>query len=360
MKKFLKYIIAFFVMLPIVSCNDGIDSITEVAPGTDESAPVLNLTYPTGDIVIPFTDTETDLNIIYKVIDDIEIGSVSVMLDGIKIDSKDRFLDYRIFFGSVIHKKLQLGNHEMQISATDLSGKTTTQSLAFNVTNKYTAKYDGEIFYMPFEFGKYTELISETDPNIIGTPAFVEGKSGTSYKGNTGSYLTFPTTGLTGGSFSAAMWYKLTATPSNGGILVAGPEDVVNVGYPAIQNNRKSGFRFFREPGAAGFQRFKLNVGNGTADVWVDGGSAADVATDAGWIHLAFTISPTKAIVYINGTAVKESAITGIDWTGCNILSIMSGAPRFTGWGHLSDLSYLDEFRLFDKELTPTEIQSMM
>jgi hypothetical protein len=75
---------------------------------------------------------------------------------------------------------------------------------------------------------------------------------------------------------------------------------------------------------------------------------------------LAFTISPTKAIVYINGTSVKETDITGIDWTGCDILSIMSGVPRFTEWGHKSDLSYLDDLYLFDKTLTQAEIQAIM
>ena len=82
------------------------------------------------------------------------------------------------------------------------------------------------------------------------------------------------------------MWYKVNAVPDRACILVAGPEDTAN---PTAQNNRKSGFRFFRE-NAGGKQRFKLNVGNGTADVWVDGGTAADVDPTANaWVHLAFT-----------------------------------------------------------------------
>jgi hypothetical protein len=38
----------------------------------------------------------------------------------------------------------------------------------------------------------------------------------------------------------------------------------------------------------------------------------------------------------------------------------MSGAPRFTEWGHLSDLSYLDELYFFDVALTQEEIQTIM
>ena len=75
-----------------------------------------------------------------------------------------------------------------------------------------------------------------------------------------------------------------------------GPEDTDNAGYPDTQNDRTTGFRFFRENGAEGHQRFKLNVGNGTGDAWVDGGTAADVPNDAGWVHLAFTISQDKDV----------------------------------------------------------------
>ena len=128
-----------------------------------------------------------------------------------------------------------------------------------------------------------------------------------------------------------------------------------------LQNNRKSGFRFFRE-GSATNQTFKLNVGNGTADSWFDGGAAASVnpANTTGWISLAFTISPTRCAVYINGQVVKEGDFTGVDWTGCDILSIASGAPRFTEWGHKSDLSRIDELRLFNKALTKEEINTIV
>jgi hypothetical protein len=218
-----------------------------------------------------------------------------------------------------------------------------------------------ETLYMPFDTG-YDDLIANREVTVVGSPGFagesVEGSN--AYAGAEDSYLTLPSAGLTGESFSATMWYKLNADPNRAGILVIGPEDPDNAGYPETQNNRTSGFRFFRENGAAGHQRFKLNVGDGTADTWVDGQTDADVPNDAGWVHLAFTISPTTAIVYINGVAVKESTFSGIDWSGSDILSIMSGAPRFTGYNHWSDLSYLDELRFYNKALTQEEIEAAM
>lgn len=216
-----------------------------------------------------------------------------------------------------------------------------------------------ETLYMPFD-GQYQDLVSDREVTVVGNPGFAgESVEGTdAYAGAADSYLTLPSEGLLSEEFSATFWYNVNASPDRAGIIVIGPEDTANAGFPATQNNRKFGFRFFRENGAAGTQRFKLNVGNGTADTWVDGGPAADVANDAGWVHLAFTISSTKAIVYINGVAVKESAITGVDWTGADLVSIMSGAPRFTEWGHLSDQSYMDELRFYNKVLTPEEIQA--
>ena len=214
---------------------------------------------------------------------------------------------------------------------------------------------------LPFD-GAYQDMASNREVTVVGNPGFagesVEGSN--AYAGATGSYLTVPSAGLTTQEFSATMWYNLNAEPNRAGILVIGPEDTENAGYPDTQNKRTSGFRFFRENGAEGHQRFKLNVGTGDGETWVDGGTDADVANDAGWVHLAFTISQSSAIVYINGEVVKESEIPGIDWTDTEILSIMSGAPRFTEWGHLADTSYLDELKLYNKALTQDEIQAMI
>ena len=99
------------------------------------------------------------------------------------------------------------------------------------------------------------------------------------------------------------------------------PPDAAN---PDKQNNRKGGFRLFRE-NAGGKQRIKLNVGNGTKDTWVDGGAAADIdPTVSDWVQIAFTISATEATVYINGEVAKQVTIDGgVDWTDCDILSII-------------------------------------
>jgi hypothetical protein len=226
------------------------------------------------------------------------------------------------------------------------------------IDNEYVPKFDGEEFYMPFNTN-FGDLVSGGNATEVGTPGFAgESYAGAdAYAGAADSYLTFPTDGLKSNEFSAAFWMKIDATPDRAGILVMGPPDP---NLPATPNNRNNGFRFFRE-NAGGKQRFKLNVGNGTADSWFDGGAAADVdPTIDQWVHLAFTISDTECVVYINGEVVSQGAFPGVDWTGCDILSIMSGAPRFTEWGHHSDEGYMDELRLFSKALTQDEVQDVM
>ncbi len=255
------------------------------------------------------------------------------------------------------HKSDQSKFDELRFFNKALS-QTEIQTIIQN-DSPYVPKYSGEVFYMPFE-GSYKDLVSNTTATKVGSPLFADGKKGQAYSGATDSYLTFPTTTLKSSNFSAVFWTKINSTPDRAGILVMGPEDKANAGYPTVQNNRTSGFRFFRE-GSATQQIFKLNAGNGTADSWFDGGSSATVTpitTD--WVHIAFTISGTECVVYINGEVAKQGSFGGIDWTGCDLLSIMSGAPRFTEWNHFSDLGMMDELRIFNKALTQAEVKTIM
>lgn len=221
----------------------------------------------------------------------------------------------------------------------------------------YTPKYEGEVFYMPFE-NNTVEQISGTEATLFGTPSFSAGLSNSSaYQGAEGSYLTYPTNELLSDNFSACFWMNINADPDRAGILVMGPPDPDK---PETPNNRNSGFRFFREA-AGDAQRFKLNIGTGEGESWIDGGAAADVSTTGEWVHFGFAISDSEAIVYINGQEVARNEVNGgIDWTGCDILSIMSGDPRFIEWGHRSDHSKMDELRLFNKTLSGEEINQIM
>lgn len=352
-------LLAAFAFLIAVSCEEQyLDDINQVDPGTDASAPVVTINYPSEGTAIQVFESVTTINIQFEVTDDIEVQSISLILDGSELTNFSSFKDYRRYVGEYEYDGLTDGDHELTVTATDTDGKVTSETVNFSKTPPYVKKYDGEIFYMPFD-GDNIDLVSVTRPTIVGNPGYAgEGKvGGNAYAGASSSYLTFPTAGLLSTEFSAVFWMKVNATPDRAGILVIGPPDTAN---PDSQNNRTSGFRFFRE-NAGGMQRFKLNVGNGAGDNWFDGGAAADVDPSLDeWVHMSFTISGTQATVYINGEIVRQGSFPGVDWTNCDIISIMSGEPRFAGWNHRSDESFMDELRLFDKELSQQEIRNII
>lgn len=218
----------------------------------------------------------------------------------------------------------------------------------------------GLLFHMSFD-ENYTDAKSEIAASVVGTPTLVEGKEGKAYAGAPDSYLKFNTSDLVeelGEEFTVAFWYKISPESDRAGIITMGPE---TAGAEAnAQNNRNSGLRIFRE-GNATRQVVKGNIGTGTADVWLDGGDASALdPTTAGWTHIAVTISQTKAALYFDGVEVSTVAdFKGVNWDGCDILSIGSGAPRFTEWNHLSDPSLIDELQFYNKALTADEIKNV-
>ncbi len=355
LKHILFYTVAVFF---VVACDQGIDPISHVDPGPDEAAPQVTLKAPTTGYEIKVPEPVSPVLISFEASDDIELGTVTVTLNGNQIASFDEFKDYRRFIHEFEYDSVPIGSHELTVTATDLEGKSTSESVSFDKVPPYVPIYQGEIFYMPFD-GDYMELNSFQAATVVGNPGFagasVEG--GNAYAGATDSYLTFPGEALQSQEFSAVFWMNINADPDRAGILVMSPEDPTN---PDLPNNRTAGFRFFRE-GDATRQVFKLNVGIGGEEVWFDGGDAAAIdPTTTDWVHFAFTIAADQATVYINGNIVSQGELAGIDWTGADLLSIMSGAPRFTGWDHLSDLSYMDELRLFNRVLSQEEIQGII
>ncbi|MDT7829375.1 LamG-like jellyroll fold domain-containing protein [Pricia sp. S334] len=356
MKKFKNSVVASIAVLLLYGCDQGIDPITPVAPGTDESAPAITINSPTEGQTIKVNEELASVDIDFEVTDDIEVASVKVMIDGKQIGSYSNFKDYRrLIVDDLSYDKLADGAHEMSVVATDIDGKTTTSTVNFTKEPAYLPKYAGELLYMPFD-GDYTDLVSLKKATVEGDPGFTEESLAgpSAYAGAEESYLTLPGDRFKNGEFSAIFWMKVNAVPDRAGILVMSPP------MEGDANDLTKGFRFFRE-NAGGMQRFKLNVGSGDTGNWFDGGEAADVDPAADkWVNMAFTISGTEAIVYIDGQIVKQDALDGIDWSDTGLLSIMSGAPNFTGWGHLSDQSFMDELRIFDRAISQAEIQQIM
>ncbi|MGI9550003.1 MAG: LamG-like jellyroll fold domain-containing protein [Aurantibacter sp.] len=348
--KNLRYI---FICLTAVAffqgCDNGIDPISEVPQGTDATAPQIIINSPSEGLAIKVFEEVTSLDIDIEVTDDIEIASISILLDGSEIATFDNFKDYRRALEEFTYDNLGDGEHTLTVTATDIDGKTTSVEVNFSKEPPYVSMFEGEAFYMPFD-GDYRDQIGFQQASEVGTPGFAgAGFVGTdAYKGVTDSYLTFPMEGLKNTEFSAVFWYKVNASPDRAGILVVGDD----------ADDRNQGFRLFRE-GNADEQRIKLNVGTGTGESWNDGG-VINVA-DGEWVHIAMTISETQSTIYFNGMEMLSADLgSPIDWTGTEVITIGSGGPTFDYWNHKSDSSDMDELRIFDKALTQSDIQIMI
>ena len=353
MKNIIKLTFAAVTLLTIsTACSEGyIDDISQVAAGEDKAAPTINILSPTGNIFIPSVASGSNMNFQYKVSDDIEIGNVELFLDGVKLASYDKFIDYRNLNSSFSYNNLGLGNHTFMVNAKDLTGKTATKSFTFNI-DKYNKLLESETLYMPFSTGNvFTDLISTNNPSVVGAPTTISGgHSGAAYQGITGGYLTYPIENLYGAKeLSMAFWYKVDQTQERAGIVVVGDPDETN-----NDDGRKKGFRLFRE-GAN--KSIKLNVGIGSSDSY----NVFDLGSATGWVHITVTISESESKTYLNGVLQSTSTLSSpISFNNCKNVVIGSGGPTFAYWDHFSDTSAIDEFRFFNKALTPTEIQTIM
>ncbi|WP_437398640.1 LamG-like jellyroll fold domain-containing protein [Flagellimonas lutimaris] len=240
------------------------------------------------------------------------------------------------------------GYDASQMDELRIFDKALTQNdvqIMMNAANPYIPQYDGESLYMPFD-GDYIDLIGSKAASQVGSPSFTDESKvgGQAYLGATDSYINYPAEGLMTSEFSGSFWYKVDATPDRAGIITIGDDAA----------DRFQGFRLFRE-GNANEQRIKLNVGTGAGESWNDG-DVIDVAAGE-WVHVAFTISNSENIIYLNGTEVLSSAMSApIDWTGCDTFTIGAGGPTFDYWGHASDNSIIDDLRFYTKALSPEEV----
>ncbi|MBN8650055.1 MAG: LamG domain-containing protein [Cytophagales bacterium] len=336
-------------LILVWSCKDGfIDDITAVSPGADLTAPQISVAYPTEGTKIKVNENITSINIDFQASDDIELGTVTIKVDDEVIASFNEFKDYRVLKTQYLYESLTTGVHVLSITAVDLEGKSTTKLVNFEKEPAYIPKYEGEVFYMPFD-GSFIELVSVTNATVVGTPGFSTNSiAGTnSYAGAANSYLQFPLAGLElEDEFTVAFWYKVNTTPDRAGILSVGP--------PGI-NTRTSGFRLFREGGA---NPLKSNIGLGTEESWNDGGAISTTE----WVFVSMVAGSGSHGIYVNGNLLRaQSAYTGaLSWANTALLTIGSGAPNFIEWNHLSDNSQIDELRIFNKKLTQEEVQFVM
>lgn len=346
MKLFKYLFVCSLVTLLAVACNKGLDDIIPVGQGDDVDAPTVVINYPVEGK--PFVSPEDPGTITFKVlaVDDIELKSVTIRLDGVEIAYYTTFKDYRRLDLNLPYE-LSAGNHTLTAIVYDKLDQSDEATVNFQkITAPVYTPLEGEVAYFPLD-GYYLDLISGSGLTVTGAPSFATGKLLDGYAGAADSYVEFPATGLLGDEFGVAFWYKLTATPQRAGIMAISPEG----------DSRNYGFRFARE-NSGNFQNLFVNYGDGATEVWIN--PFYQATEDGNWMHIAITIDAVGSKYYINGELVLENPHEGkIDWTGCNSLSIASGMPNFVYWEHFSDLSMYDEIHLFNKAISVETIQGL-
>lgn len=215
----------------------------------------------------------------------------------------------------------------------------------------YTPK-DGEKLYADFENKYLLNSVNGAPAQKTGnTTLGIPKKGNYSFSGAANSYISYPVKGLySTNGISFGFWYKVNASPDRSGIITINDNEI------NTDDNRTGGLRIFREGGTAK-QRIKLNLGTGTADSWNDG---AELDVNGNWVYITVTISPTQSKIYFDGVLKNTASYTSFDFSKSSTMVVGSGAPSFSYWGHNSDVSLMDDLRVFDKVLTVTEIQSLM
>ncbi len=370
--KILKFISIGALAIFGSACNEGIDPISQVAPGPDETAPTVAIAYPFEGAKIMVKDDIAPVDIQFEATDDIEIGSIALTLDGTKITEFTDFKDYRRALGNYRYSTLANGTHILTVTATDLSGKATSSSVNFEKVAPYQPKYDGEIFYAPFD-GDYLELLTIESGTTGGSPTFVDGVLGkaVSLDAANKGYILFPSDALSAvESFSMSFWVKPDFVDGNTDGGIDGILGLVNL-------SNTDGFwgniDFFVENGSnPSAAKMVIHVTNDDSETWIT--EVNNVAGFFGaWTHHVVTYDGAahQFKYYINGT-LKLTKAAG--WT--DALSFQKPGPLVLGTvqfqtnpslttntGAQDWASYLtgelDEVRLFNRALSAADVQKI-
>jgi hypothetical protein len=354
------------------ACNEGIDDISYVAPGPDETAPGVTITYPFEGARIQVKEDVAPVDIQFQATDDIEIGSIALTLDGTELTEFSDFKDYRRAVQSYRYNTLENGLHTLTVTATDLSGKSTSKSVNFEKVEPYQPKYEGEIFYTPFD-GDYLELLTIKAGTTGGSPTFVDGVQGkaVSFDAANKGYVLFPSDALAGvESFSMSFFVKPDFIDANTDNGIDGILGLVNF---SNTTTFWGNIDFFVENGSnPAAAKMVIHVTNDDSETWIN--EVNNVAGFFGtWTHHVVTYdgAARQFKYYINGV-LKLTKPAG--WTDPltfkNAGQLVFGTVQFqtnpsltSNTGAQDWASYLtgelDEVRLFNRALSADEVQQI-
>ena len=300
----------------------------------DMEPPAVTLTAPAGG-----TTVSDSVLVSATATDNVAVIGVRFQVDGVNLGAEVLSPPYTATWNT---RQVGNGTHTVRAIARDLADNSASSSVSVTVSNDATNPL---VAAYGFSEGSGTTV---TDASVYGNTGTINGASWTS-QGRFGSALNFNGAGnwvtvndsealdLTTGMTLEAWAYPTAATGTWTTIaLKEAPPNALAYMMQADPSNHPSAYISTNAGGLQGVigpQTLPLNT----------------------WTHLAATYDGAMLSLYVNGTVVASTFVSG------NILT--SGGPlRFGGtsiWGEYF-AGTIDELRLYNRALSETEIQADM
>ena len=212
----------------------------------------------------------------------------------------------------------------------------------------YTFETTNGVNLLNNKTGIYDASLSNT---AIVTTSNKKNGSQSGYFNGTGYYVTLPST-LTIGTngFTIACWINITAFPSNNTTILQLGDGNGNGSNGQFQNGNL-GFYLYSNSNIQ-FYAFAYSVS----------GVYTSNFTPGAWYHIAYTYNSSfQSVMYVNGIAVQTITNNGTyPFTSYPIQYFYLGNGTYNGgFGNPSYNGYLDDFRLYNRVLSASEVASL-
>jgi chitodextrinase len=303
----------------------------------DSTAPAVSINAPSGG-----ANVSGNITLSASASDNIGIAGVQYKVDGVNIGNEQRLTPFSFDWNSF---NVSNGTHTLTATAKDPAGnQTTSSSVSFTVNNSGNNPNQGLVAAYSFEEGSSTSLA--IDRSNTGNTGLIAGPS--SVPGKFGKALSFD-----GYTDSVNIADSASLHLTSGMTLEAWVNPNVALG---------STWRtviFKEQPKATSYSLYAGN-GNGrptgqaytTGEYNAAGASSLPLNT---WSHLAVTYDGTTLRLYVNGTLVTSTAVSG-NITTTNGLLRLGGNSIWSEWFS----GVMDEVRIYNRALSSTEIQTDM
>jgi hypothetical protein len=316
----------------------------------DTTAPTVTLTAPTAS-----TTVSNSVSMTATASDNVAVASVTFLVDGSAIGTVSNS-PYALAWNS---RSVANGPHTLQAQATDTSGNQSTLSAAaVTVQNSAVSIVNGLIGYWPFDDGSGTTV---RDTSGAGNNGTLQGDAtfGTGLMngalvldGGTGyaRVPSSPSLETITNTFTICAWVKFA---TNGTYTVG---DLQSVARKVI-DEANNAFPY------TAYDLCAQDAGSGTFRARVAATRASDStrATALGnphpygpWYHLVGVYDGSTLRIYVNGVQESTAALTGA--------VLQTGQALCIGrYGTVAEPvnGSIDDFRLYNRALTPSEIQSL-